>query len=104
MIWLIGISRTRKGVSWQLFCRILQSLGDDIFLLDGRGLQLLLVAATELAKTSGATAIEGFPYVGSKRRSRDTQVGFESIFSAAGFQILRVPSANRLIMRKVFDS
>ncbi len=70
---------------------------------DVRGQELsrhLLEAAVELAKENGATAIEGFPYSGSQRRSGGAiQVGFEAVFSACGFQTIRTPSPSRVVMR-----
>ena len=61
----------------------------------------LLSAAVDLAWENGATAIEGFPYRGEKRQSRDTQVGFASTFTALGFEVIREPSSSRVIMRLV---
>jgi GNAT superfamily N-acetyltransferase len=61
----------------------------------------LLQAAVELARASGATAIEGFPYAGSRRRSGgDAQVGVQSLFEACDFQVIRAPSTNRVVMRR----
>ena len=61
----------------------------------------LLEAAVDLAKENGATAIEGFPFSGSKRRSGgDIQVGFESLFSSCGFEVIRTPSTSRVVMRR----
>ena len=63
--------------------------------------QALLEAAVDLAKTSGATAIEGFPFSGSKRRSSgDIQVGFEPLFALCGFEVIRRSSSSRVIMRR----
>jgi GNAT superfamily N-acetyltransferase len=69
---------------------------------DARGLGLctaLVVKAMEFAKSQGAKAIEAFPYAGSKKRSRDTQVGFESVFAAIGFLEVSHPSESRIVMR-----
>ena len=61
----------------------------------------LLKAAVELAKQHGASALEGFPYEGDKRRSGGSiQVGVESLFNACGFERLRESSGSRVIMRK----
>ena len=61
----------------------------------------LLEAAIELAKEQGATAIDGFPFSGSGRRSRgDVQVGTESVFSSCGFRVIRRPSSSRVVMRR----
>jgi GNAT superfamily N-acetyltransferase len=62
--------------------------------------EMLLQAAVGLAKEHGARAIEGFPFTGEKRRSSDTQVGFESVFSACRFVAIRTPSPSRVIMRR----
>ena len=58
--------------------------------VQGQGVsQALLEAAVALARESGATAIEGFPFSGSKRRSSgDIQVGFEPLFSSCGFEVV----------------
>lgn len=66
---------------------------------------MLLQSAVGLANEHGARAIEGLPFSGGpfsggKRRSRDTQVGFEALFSACGFAAIRTPSPNRVIMRR----
>lgn len=61
----------------------------------------LLEAAIRLAQEHGATAIEGFPYAGSKRRSGgDLQVGFEPLFASCSFSVARRPSGNRVVMRR----
>ena len=71
---------------------------------DARGHEIsrrLLEAAVELAKENGATAIDGFPFSGSKRRSGGAvEVGFEPVFSACGFKIIRTPSSSRVVMRR----
>jgi hypothetical protein len=51
-------------------------------------------------KAHGASAIEGLPLSGGKRRSDDRQVGFESLFAACGFKAIRTPSPGHVIMRK----
>jgi GNAT superfamily N-acetyltransferase len=67
----------------------------------GMGLGRRLVgAAVNLAIEHGARAIEAFPYAGNRRRSVDTQVGFESNFAANGFREVRRPSDQRVIMRR----
>lgn len=61
----------------------------------------LLEAAVALARESGASAIEGFPFSGQTRRSGgDTQVGFESLFVSCGFEVVRTPSASRSVVRR----
>jgi GNAT superfamily N-acetyltransferase len=86
-----------------------QSENDDVWLVpcffirpDMRGQGMasrLLERAVELAEKCGASAIEGFPSSGSKRRSTDRQVGNESVFEACGFRPVSSPSPNRAIMR-----
>ncbi len=68
----------------------------------GEGIgQALLETAVTLAQEHYATAIEGFPYSGSKRRSgSDVQVGFEALFRTCGFEVIREPSASRVVMRR----
>lgn len=67
----------------------------------GQGLtRVLLEAAVDFAQENGAAAIEGFPFAGSKQRSSgDIQVGFEAVFAACGFQVIRTPSSSRAVMR-----
>ena len=61
----------------------------------------LLKAAVQSARENGAAAIDGFPFSGDKRRSSgDIQVGFESVFLSCGFELLRTPSASRVVMRR----
>ncbi|MGH6919207.1 MAG: GNAT family N-acetyltransferase [Geminicoccaceae bacterium] len=62
--------------------------------------ETLLQSAVGLANEHGARAIEGFPFTAGKRRSSDTQVGFEALFSACGFQAIRTPSPSRVVMRR----
>lgn len=61
----------------------------------------LLEGAVGLARAHGASAIDGFPLAGDGRRSGgDLQVGVEPLFAACGFEAVRRPSANRVIMRR----
>jgi GNAT superfamily N-acetyltransferase len=62
----------------------------------------LIGEAIRLARARGARAIEAFPHAGAERRSKDTQVGFESVFSKCGFVAVRRPSPTRVIMRLDF--
>lgn len=60
----------------------------------------MLQAATEAAKLEGAIAVEGIPFAGDKLQSSgDTQVGLESVFASVGFEVVKRPSANRVLMR-----
>ncbi|MDF1631861.1 GNAT family N-acetyltransferase [Mycoplana sp. MJR14] len=59
---------------------------------------VLLAAAVELARQSGATAIEGFPLTG-RTGNADRQVGTEALFRRAGFDAIDRPSSNRVVMR-----
>ena len=66
----------------------------------GSGLgERLVRAALNLARDSGAAAIEAFPHSGPQRRGKDTQVGFERLFARCGLVPLRRPSATRVVMR-----
>lgn len=62
----------------------------------------LLAAAVAAARSSGATAIEGFPLSGDRRRSSgsDFQTGVEALFAAHGFEPVHRPSSNRVVMRR----
>lgn len=68
----------------------------------GKGVsRALLEGAIRLAQDNGATAIEGFPYVGPKKRSGgDVQVGHAALFAACGFEVIRMPSPARVVMRR----
>src|SRR5262245_53549294 len=56
----------------------------------------LLEAAVELARTSGAQAIEGFPLAGERRRSTsEAYLGVEPVFEACGFKAVARPSTAR---------
>ncbi len=59
----------------------------------------LVRSAVRLAKEHGAVAIEAFPYSRRKRQNKETQVGFEAVFSTCGFAVIGRPSANRVVMR-----
>ena len=82
---------------------------DDVWLLpclflrkEARGAGLggrLVRAAVRLARERRAVAVEAFPYAGPKRRSRETQVGFEAVLSRGGFAVIGRPSADRVLMR-----
>lgn len=63
----------------------------------------LVRSAIHLARERGAIAIEAFPYCGPKRQSKETQVGFEPVFSKCGFSIIRTPSPSRAVMRLDFQ-
>ncbi len=71
---------------------------------DHRGQQVaseLLMAATEVAFQLGATAIEGFPLAGSKKKSSGANFSTanEDLFAACGFEVDHRPSNNRVVMR-----
>jgi hypothetical protein len=57
-----------------------------------------------LAQKHGGVALEAFPYAEPARRSKETQVGFEAVFSRCGFAVIRRPSASRVVMRLQFRS
>jgi GNAT superfamily N-acetyltransferase len=61
----------------------------------------LLEAAVKLARTHRATAIEGFPLAGDRRRSTgEAFVGVEPLFAACGFSPIERPTAARVVMRR----
>lgn len=62
--------------------------------------QALLNAAIQLARQQGAKAIEGFPFARGAKVGRESMVGVEATFEAAGFVVTRHPSATRVVMRK----
>jgi GNAT superfamily N-acetyltransferase len=61
----------------------------------------LLRAAVELARTRGATAIEGWPLTG--KPSADEYLGREQVFAACGFKQVRRPTPRRVVMRLDLD-
>lgn len=62
----------------------------------------LLERAVDVASEHGASAIEGFPLSGGRRRASgsDLQTGVEALFVGAGFEPVDRPSSNRVIMRR----
>ena len=61
----------------------------------------LLEAAVALARTHRATAIEGFPLGGDKRRGTgDAFVGVEPLFASCGFTVVDRPTSSRVVMRR----
>jgi GNAT superfamily N-acetyltransferase len=66
----------------------------------GQGITHALVrAAVELARSEGASAIEGWPLAGSERRSDDAFLGREQVFDDLGFSCVERPTPERVIMR-----
>ena len=66
----------------------------------GRGVtRTLVTAAVDLARTSGATAIEGWPLAKTEGRPADAFLGREQLFEDLGFRPVGRPSASRVIMR-----
>jgi GNAT superfamily N-acetyltransferase len=63
----------------------------------------LLKAAVEMARNNAAPAIEGFPFARGAKVSKETMVGVEAVFDAAGFEVDRRPSSTRVVMRKELD-
>ena len=66
----------------------------------GQGVTHALIrAAVELARSEGASAIEGWPLAESERRSGDAFLGREQVFEELGFSCVERPSPERVIMR-----
>jgi GNAT superfamily N-acetyltransferase len=66
----------------------------------GQGISHTLVrAAVELARSEGASAIEGWPLAGSEQRPADAFLGREQVFEDLGFTCVERPSPERVIMR-----
>jgi len=63
----------------------------------------LLDAGVEQARSSGASALEGWPRAGSSRRQADLYFGREAIFAAAGFEVIDRPTETRAVMRLDFS-
>ena len=69
----------------------------------GRGItHRLLDAGVDLAASSGAIALEGWPRAGSSRRQADLYFGRETTFAAAGFEVIDRPTESRAVMRVDF--
>src|SRR5262245_33745751 len=65
----------------------------------------LLEAAVDLARSKGASAVEGFPLAGDGRRSAsEAFLGVEPLFAACGFTATSRPTAGRVIMRRELSS
>jgi GNAT superfamily N-acetyltransferase len=61
----------------------------------------LLDAAVSLARAQGATAVEGFPLAGDRRRSTgEAFVGVEPLFASCGFSPVARPTPARVVMRR----
>jgi GNAT superfamily N-acetyltransferase len=61
----------------------------------------LLDRVLDLAASSGAVAVEGLPRAdGDRVGPVDAYVGAERVFAAAGFAVVRRPSARRVLMRR----
>jgi GNAT superfamily N-acetyltransferase len=61
----------------------------------------LLEAAVALARKHRATAIEGFPLAGDRRRSTmEAFLGVEPLFASCGFTEVARPSDARVVMRR----
>lgn len=64
-------------------------------------MRALLNQAVELATSCGATAVEGFPLAGEKRRgSGEAFLGTEPLFESCGFVVVDRPTAGRVVMRR----
>jgi GNAT superfamily N-acetyltransferase len=92
-----GIDQSKNDEVWLVPC---------FFIRPGmrrRGFaQPLLQGAVDLARESGASAIEGFPTAGARGGSTDPQVGTEQMFESYGFRVVSRPSSNRVLMRLDF--
>lgn len=89
-----GIDQSENDCVWLVPCFLTRP---D---MRGKGLaRELLQGAVDLARSSGASAVEGFPKAGSKRSNADGQVGTETLFASCGFKPVSRPSSNRVVMR-----
>jgi GNAT superfamily N-acetyltransferase len=94
-----GVLRNRQraedGTVWLLPCLFVRA--------DRRaeGVSYALIgAAVELARSSGAGAIEGWPIAGSDRMSDDAFLGRERAFHRLCFAVVDRPEPGRVIMRR----
>ena len=67
----------------------------------GEGVTYTLVqAAIDLARRSGASAVEGWPLAGTERQpAGDAFVGRQKLFEELGFRCVGTPEPQRVIMR-----
>lgn len=67
----------------------------------GEGITYALVrAAVDVARASGALAIEGWPLTSSDRRAADAFVGRQRVFEDVAFGVVERPAPDRVIMRR----
>jgi len=59
----------------------------------------LATAAVDLARKSGARAVEGYPMVTKDVILEELHVGTEGVFAAAGFTEVSRPTLRRVVMR-----
>jgi GNAT superfamily N-acetyltransferase len=111
--WCACGPRSRYAVATSARTRIMRDRDpvedDDVWLLPclfvrvghrRHGITYNLVrAAVDLARSSGAPAIEAWPLAGSKRAGADAYLGRESLFETVGFTRIAAPSPRRVIMR-----
>ncbi|MGH9135423.1 MAG: GNAT family N-acetyltransferase [Acidimicrobiales bacterium] len=60
----------------------------------------LLNAAVDVARNSGAVAVEGFPRAAGQRPSPDDYLGREDVFASCGFACVARPTPRRAVMRR----
>jgi GNAT superfamily N-acetyltransferase len=93
---LAGRDRDADSDVWLLPCFYVRR--------DARGsgvTRMLIEAAVSLAAKAGATAIEGFPLAGDRRRSTgEAFVGVEPLFASCGFAVVDRPTSGRVVMRR----
>jgi len=102
-------SRYERAVKAPTLKSVDQSENDRVWLVPcffvrpdtrGRGIaRWLLEHAVGIARSAGASAVEGFPTAGSRLGSADRQVGTEHLFASCGFRTVSRPSSNRVVMR-----
>lgn len=86
--------RTQDATAWLVPCLYVHPQ------FRGRGVSAALVAAAvELARDSGAVAVEGWPSTTVDPRSPDAFMGNEALFATLGFSCVRRPVPQRAIMR-----
>ena len=90
--------RSEDDSVWLLAC---------LFVADGHrgaGITATLVrAAVELARSEGASAVEGWPLARSVGPSADAFLGREEVFAGLGFDCVARPTAERAVMRLELD-
>ena len=91
---LAGRPREEDSSVWLVACIFIAAASR------GTGAVLpLLRAAVALARSEGASAVEGWPLATGVQRPGEEHLGREGLFARVGFQCIERPTADRALMR-----